>query len=74
MADTIPRQTFNFSINVLDRGKLIVDLIDRINVDDVFLHLIHRELYRLVTGKDEGIEVNELFKDFLLKDRFTAGQ
>jgi hypothetical protein len=48
-------------------------MMDRINVDDVFLHLVHREVYRLITGEDDGVEVSDLFKGFLMKERFTAG-
>lgn len=49
-------------------------VIDRINVDDLVLHMIHGEVYRLITGKDPGADVDPQFKDFLLKERFTAGQ
>ena len=57
-----------------ERGRLIIRMVDRINVDDVFLHLINRELFRLQTGADTGSEVEPLFKNFLLEERFTAGQ
>lgn len=62
------------SITVTDRGKITVRMVDRINVDDVLMHLIHRELFRLSNGEDTGVEVGPLFKDFLLKPTFTAGQ
>lgn len=64
----------SFTISSQSRGKMIVKMVDRINVDDVFLHLVNRELYRLTTGKDTGSTVEPLFKEFLLKERFTAGQ
>jgi hypothetical protein len=63
-----------FTITSTERGKLIVKMVDRINVDDVFLHLVNREVYRLKTGVDAGDEVEPMFKEFLLKERFTAGQ
>jgi len=62
------------SITTNERGKITMKLIDRINVDDVFLHLINREIYRLMTGTDVGSEVEPLFLEFLLTERFTAGQ
>jgi hypothetical protein len=36
--------------------------------------MVNRELYRIATGNDTGSEVEQLFKEFLLKERFTAGQ
>lgn len=57
-----------------ERGRITLKMVDRINVDDVFLHLINREIYRIVAGVDPGSEVSPLFKEFLLKERFTAGQ
>ena len=72
--DAPPRQEFKFSLTTQDRGKITLKLFDRINVDDVFLHLVNREIFRLRSGIDAGIEVDPLFKDFLLKEKFTAGQ
>lgn len=69
-----PRQEFEFSLRTTERGQIRFRLLDRINVDDVFLHLVDRELFRLRTGEDPGIDVDQRFKDFLLKERFTAGQ
>jgi hypothetical protein len=69
-----PRQEFEFKIAVKGSADKTIRMIDRINVDDVFRHLVDRELYRLVTKKDQGDEVNQYFKDALLKERFTAGQ
>jgi hypothetical protein len=72
--DPDPRQEFEFSLTTQERGKITVKIFDRITVDDVFLHLINQEIYMIVTKKDIDSEVNQLFKDFLLKERFTAGQ
>lgn len=69
-----PRQEFEFSLTTQERGKITVKMFDRITVDDIFLHLINQEIYMIVTRKDINSEVNQLFKDFLLKERFTAGQ
>jgi hypothetical protein len=74
MADSPPRQEFEFTLTTVDRGKIVVTMVDRITVDDVFLHLINREVYKVLTKDDPGDEVNYLFRDFLLKERFTAGQ
>lgn len=71
--NSAPRQEFEFALASTDEGQITITLVDRINVDDVFMHLIHRELYRLVSGEDDGVEVNDLFKSFLMKERFTAG-
>jgi hypothetical protein len=69
-----PRQEFEFAYNTIQRGKITVKMVDRINVDDVFLHLVNQELFRILTRENIDDEVNPLFKDFLLKERFTAGQ
>lgn len=69
-----PRQEFEFSLTSVERGKITLQLIDRINVDDVVLHLIQQELFSIKTGSEPDDEVNQLFKDFLLKERFTTGQ
>ena len=74
MADPTPRQSFEFTLTTVERGKIVVTMVDRITVDDVFLHLINREVYRILTSDDPGEDVNYLFRDFLLKERFTAGQ
>jgi len=62
------------TITTSEEGRITVRMVDRINVDDVFLHLVNRNLYRLAVGEDHGTDVPVLFKEFLLKERFTAGQ
>jgi hypothetical protein len=74
MADTPVRQYSEFSLTTVERGKITVKIFDRITVDDIFLHLVNQEVYRVVTKNDSDPTVNPLFKDFLLKERFTAGQ
>jgi len=76
MAEDDPTPRFDQKITLLttEKGKFSVRMVDRINVDDVFLHLVNREIYRLQSGVDIGVGVEPLFKDFLLKERFTAGQ
>ena len=73
MSNSSPRQEHEFTLVSTDKGKVTVTIMDRINVDDVFLNLVHGEVYRLVTGEDPGADVNKLFKGFLLKENFTAG-
>jgi hypothetical protein len=72
MADA--RQVQTITLSTVEQGKVVMKMYDRINVDDVYLHLVNRELYRIISGEDTGVEVDPLFKDFLLKERFTTGQ
>ena len=76
MADNepLPRQSFEFSLTTTERGKITVKMYDRITVDDVYLHLVNQEIFRILTKKAVDSTVNSLFKDSLLKERFTAGQ
>ena len=69
-----PRQEFEFSIKDASRGKVTFRLLDRINVDDVFLHLVQQEIFSIKTRVAPDDEIPVLVKDFLLKERFTAGQ
>lgn len=69
-----PRFDERMSITSTDKGKIVIRMVDRINVDDVFLHLVHREIFRLSSGVDPGTDVKSVFKEFLLKERFTLGQ
>lgn len=69
-----PRQVLDFSLTTVERGKISVRIMDRITVDDVFLHLVNQETYRILAKKDVDPTVNPLFKDALLKEKFTAGQ
>lgn len=75
MADDFKaRQEFQFSITTTERGKITLKMYDRINVDDVFMHLVNKEIFRIKAGKNSSDDVDPLFKDFLLKENFTAGQ
>ena len=74
MSDPTPRQATEFTLTTTERGKITVKIFDRITVDDIFLHMVNQEIFRIVTKKDTDATVNQLFKDFLLKERFTAGQ
>lgn len=74
MADETGRYDQKIVLTSSERGRITVRMVDRINVDDVFLHLVNREIYRIATGEDPGAEIEPLFLEFLLKERFTAGQ
>jgi len=67
------RQEQVITITTAEDGKAKLRIIDRINVDDILLHLVRRETYRLTTGQDKGSDVNAQFKNFLLTDRFSRG-
>lgn len=73
MADETTRYDQKISLTTNERGKVVVHMIDRINVDDIFLHLVNREIYRISTGTDPGSDFEPAFKDFLLRERFTTG-
>jgi hypothetical protein len=59
-------------LNTVERGKLTVRMIDRINVDDLFMHLVSREVFKITTGSDPGSDVPVLYKEFLLKERLSG--
>ena len=61
------RQDINFKIDDYKRGNMRVRVIDRITPDDVVLHLMEREFFKLKGGKDPGDELNVEFKDFLVR-------
>jgi hypothetical protein len=68
------RQEFEFSMKDTFRGKVSMRLLDRINVDDVFLHLIQQEIFSVRRRFTPNDDIPTLVKDFLLKERFKAGQ
>jgi hypothetical protein len=75
MADTRnvpPQQLVKFNLSVTDLGKINVKVFDRITVDDVTVHLINKEIYRLLTAKDPGGDIDRSFKDFLVRERYQA--
>lgn len=52
-----------------DTGPKVLQAIDRINVDDVFHHMVEQEVYRILTGTEEDDTVDKNFRDFLVKER-----
>ena len=71
--ELVPRQEFEFTLTQHRNGKIRIKMMDRINVDDVFVHHVNRQVYRVVSGDEPGDEVNPLFKQFLLKEQFVVG-
>lgn len=69
-----PRQELEFSITTVEDGKITLKIFDRINVDDIYMHLVNQEVFGILTRTPIEQYVDPLFKDFLLKERFTAGQ
>ena len=72
MADT-PRYDQSFTITTTENGKVIVKIVDRITVDDVFLNMVNQEVYRLMTGTDPGEAVPPDYVDVLIKNNYSAG-
>jgi hypothetical protein len=72
--ETAKRQEYSFSITSEDQGKMTFKMYDRINPDDIVLHLIRTELARLMYGVNEGGDIPVSFKDFLIRQNFIAGQ
>jgi hypothetical protein len=76
MADEVegtPRQEFQFTLTTTTKGKIRVKMFDRINVDDLFVHLVNRHLFRLVTTEEPSDEIAERFKDFLIRENYIVG-
>jgi hypothetical protein len=67
-----PRQEYQFSLTTTERGRSSVKMVDRLTVDDIFTNLVEREIYSLVTRLEVPFDVNDNFRAFLLKERFTA--
>ena len=70
MARTV--EIIDFSSRENGKARLVV--IDRINIDDLVLHLTHRETFRLKSGIDPGVDVASNIKDFLITNRFSSGR
>lgn len=70
--NAFPRQEFEFSISVQEEGRVYMRALDKINVDDIVLHLVRSEIHEVMTGDDLGNEVPREYKDFLIKERFSG--
>lgn len=67
-----PQQAQEFSIAVVDRGKIRIKVIDRISVDDVAIHLTNQRIYNIITGDNMDYSIPDNFKDFLVRERFRV--
>lgn len=65
-----PRVDFSYVVNDPERGRVKFQVFDRISIDDVTLHLIERQLFQLAGGADPGDDVNQNFKDFLIRENY----
>jgi len=70
MADERYEQTF--TLTTTERGKVVVKILDRINVDDVLVNVINQEIYRLMTGTDPGETVPDDYIDVLIRNNYSA--
>jgi hypothetical protein len=73
MADPRPRRVVKFDFHTEGVGKRTITFYDRPAVDDVYLFMVRRELFRLVTGVDSGDEIAQSFRDFIVKPRHVMG-
>jgi hypothetical protein len=69
---TAPRNDAEVSLLNEKYGKVKIRVVDRIGIDDVFLHLVQRQLYNLAGGASAGDDVNPTFIDFLIRERFVV--
>lgn len=65
-----PRSEIAYNINDTNRGSVRFEFYDRVGVDDLTMHLIRRELVRVVGGTDPGDDVNQGLKDFLVRQNY----
>jgi hypothetical protein len=68
----ISRQEFSFNMTEDTGRKLRIRMMDRINIDDLVIHLIHRELHTIVTGTEHDVDVPKLFKESVINERFVT--
>lgn len=64
------RQVAEFKYDTEEFGRRLVTIYDRITVDDVFVFMVDKEIFRIMTGVDEGDEVSREFRDFLVRERY----
>ena len=67
-----PRIQSETDLTDRNSGKVRFRVYDRICIDDLTLHLIKRELYRISGGADPGDDVNDKFKDFLIREGYLV--
>lgn len=70
--DLPERRNVAFSVEIQDVGKRFVQVIDRISVDDIFVHMGQMEVFRVMSGYDAGDEVNPNFVEFVVSDNLVT--
>lgn len=69
-ATHVPRQEVTVSFYDRKLGKRNMTIIDLPTIDDVFEHMVNKEIYKIITGLDQGNEISREFKDFLIRERY----
>ena len=64
------RADISFVVNDPERGNVAMKFYDRISIEDVVLHFVERELFKQVGGNDPGDDLNQNFKDFLVRENY----
>lgn len=72
MIDTTVRTEFNFSLSTEELGKRNCKVLNKIMVTDLVIHLAKREMYKVIAGVDEGVEIPRTFKNPLVLDDFMV--
>lgn len=67
------RQDLSFSMEDVNLGRVKFRVVDRITPDDVVVHMLEREFFRLAGGKAPGDEVDREFVDFLVRSGSFPG-
>lgn len=69
---TAPREEVEFLISTEEFGKRNFRIVDKLSIDDIVIHLTKREIFRVLTGVDEGVEVPLEFQDPLILDDYMV--
>jgi hypothetical protein len=72
MSDIPTRREVAFSVDIQDVGKRFVQVIDRISVDDIFVHMGQMEVFKVMTGYDAGDDVSANFIEFVVSDNLIT--
>jgi hypothetical protein len=72
MSDIPTRREVAFSVDIQDVGKRFVQVIDRISVDDIFVHMGQMEVFKVMTGDDAGDDVSANFIEFVVSDNLIT--
>lgn len=59
------RTEVTFTVRDTQKGRVRFDIYDRISADDIMVHLVRREVFRIAGGKPPGDDVDPAFRDFV---------